>query len=132
MGDPVDTSTCASVAPCGLVCAVCANATPEKEACRGCAEGGGDPDCPQRACSSERDLRGCWECGDFPCDQGYFAATEVAWRGVNIGSVLCIRDLGLDEFVDRLVSSLGPMVEYGDYRHRTPKEIRRLIRGDTG
>ena len=35
-----------------------------------CRAGGGSPDCQIRACALEKDLSGCWECGEFKaCDK---------------------------------------------------------------
>ena len=79
----------ASVAPCGLVCALCPGAAPDKGGCPGCRHGGGDADCPLRKCAIERELVGCWECADFPCEKGMFGNPE--WRGLGIASIECIK-----------------------------------------
>lgn len=116
-----------TVAYCGLVCGVCKNATPEKGRCVGCRHGGGDADCHQRKCCTERGLDGCWQCEEFPCGEGFFADDEKAWRGIAIGSVQSVQDCGIDRYVDRVVSRLGKVVEYGDYRHKDPHQIRAML-----
>jgi hypothetical protein len=111
-----------TIAYCGLVCGVCVHAAREREGCPGCRQGGGDKHCYQRTCCQDYGLQGCWECDEFPCEHGYFG--DAAWRGICIGSLECIRDLGPAEFVARLVSKVGTHMEIGDYRHRDPTEIR--------
>lgn len=33
--------------------------------CVGCREGGGSPTCEIRKCCNEKEIKGCWECGQF-------------------------------------------------------------------
>ena len=53
-----------SIAPCGLVCALCG-----KLSCKGCREST-DAElsclCRQRTCCREKGFSGCWECPLFP------------------------------------------------------------------
>jgi len=119
-----------TIAPCGLVCGVCVHATPEREGCAGCREGGGDKRCYQRTCCQDRSLQGCWECDEFPCEHGYFV--DPAWRGICIGSVHAIRDLGLVGFVERLVSRVGTCMEIADHRHRDPQDVRAWLGDEPG
>jgi len=111
-----------TIAYCGLVCGICVHATAEREACPGCRHGGGDKRCYQRTCCQDNGLQGCWECDEFPCEHGYFA--DPAWRGICIGSIEAIRDLGPHSFIARLVSKVGTCMEIGDHRHRDPAEVR--------
>jgi len=117
-----------TVAYCGLVCGVCRNAV--QKGCKGCRSGGGDEDCYQRKCCIKNGLDGCWQCEKFSCNKGFFADADKAWRGLCIGSVQCIKDYGIESYVDRLVSRLGKDVEYGDYRFRDPQEIKTMLCGD--
>ena len=56
---------------CGLACGICENACiPD---CRG---GGGASECFQRRCCRTKGVDGCWECQDFPCDEGHFADSD--------------------------------------------------------
>lgn len=115
-----------TVAYCGLVCGVCKNAC--QPDCRG---GGGAEDCYQRKCCIEKELDGCWECDDFLCNKGFFAdGHDPAWRGLCIGSVQCIKGLGIGAYVECLVSRLGKAVEYGEYRYKDPEEIRQILCGE--
>jgi len=36
--------------------------------CLGCIAGAGWPDCPIRKCAKAKDVRGCFDCEDYPCD----------------------------------------------------------------
>ncbi len=123
--DMTNDNLIATVAYCGLVCGVCVHGAAEREGCAGCRKGGGSKDCHQRRCCLEKGLDGCWECESFPCDQGFFG--DDAWRGLCIGSVQCVREHGLAGYVDRLVARAGRSIELGDYRHKTPEEIRDLL-----
>lgn len=53
------------LAYCGLACAVCS----ENETCAGCRNAGckNKDWCKHYTCCREKGLRGCFECGDFPC-----------------------------------------------------------------
>lgn len=54
------------VAYCGLACCVCS----ENEQCAGCRNDGchGKEWCKSFNCCKEKNLNGCWECADFPCE----------------------------------------------------------------
>ena len=62
-----------SIAPCGLVCALCG-----KPSCKGCREST-DAElsclCRQRTCCREKGFSGCWECPLFPCGEGRACCT---------------------------------------------------------
>lgn len=53
------------MAYCGLSCAACSG----NDTCAGCRkEGCKDKDwCKNFKCCKEKNLNGCWECGEFPC-----------------------------------------------------------------
>lgn len=36
--------------------------------CLGCLAGAGWPECPIRRCAQAKEVRGCSDCGDYPCD----------------------------------------------------------------
>ena len=111
-----------NVAYCGLVCGVCKHT---EKGCPGCRNGGGDESCHQRACCVENALDGCWQCDGFPCDKGFFA--DDAWKGLCIGSIQCIKDMGREAFVERVESGMGQSVEYGDYRFKSAEDVRTLL-----
>jgi hypothetical protein len=103
-----------SVAPCGLVCALCPGAAPDKGGCLGCRNGGGDADCYLRKCAEERGLDGCWQCDEFSCGNGMFGNEE--WRGLGIAGVECIREHGLEGYVAILASRFGEVVEFDPFQ----------------
>jgi len=107
-----------SVAPCGLVCGVCRHA---RNGCKGCRDGGGSAECHQRACAAAKGLDGCWQCGEFPCEEGFFV--DDAWKGLCIASVRAVKAEGPARCAERVASRLGRVVEYGDYRFKDPAEI---------
>ena len=115
-----------SIGYCGLACGVCTHAcNPD---CRG---GGGEKGCHHRDCCVEKGLEGCWECAEFPCENGFFASTgDTAFRGVNIGSVLCIQQCGKEEYLRRVVARFGKTVDYGDYRFLDPEDVRKKLCGE--
>lgn len=53
------------IAYCGLVCALCS----ENDNCVGCRnEGCKDKDwCKNFQCCKAKNIKGCWECKEFPC-----------------------------------------------------------------
>lgn len=113
----------ATVAPCGLACGLCKNATPEKGSCVGCQAGGGNQECELRPCCAERQLKGCWQCAEFPCGKGHFSKSDEVWSGLSIGSVECVKRHGIATYLKCLVAKVGNVLEYGEYRFKTPEEI---------
>lgn len=65
-----------SIAPCGLVCALCG-----KPSCKGCREST-DAElsclCRQRTCCREKGFSGCWECPLFPAGRACFPLRRAA------------------------------------------------------
>ena len=117
-----------TVAYCGLVCGVCSKSVQER--CKGCRSGGGTKNCYHRKCCIENGLDGCWQCEKFPCDNGYFADDNRRWRGLCVGSAQCVKDYGIESYVDRVVSRLGKDVEHAKYQYKEPQEIQIILCGD--
>ncbi len=115
------------VAYCRYVCTACPGGA---DGCPGCKQGGGDEGCHQRVCCSAKGLSGCWECTDFPCDQGPYASDE--WRGLSIGMAQAARDLGVDIFLARVRAIMGERMDFALYRHQSPEDIRALLDGPSG
>jgi hypothetical protein len=109
----------ATIGYCGLACVLCANACDPD-----CRAGGGHDQCVQRTCCVEKGIEGCWECGGFPCDRGFFEdGDDRAWRGICIGSVLCIQECGTAEYLRRVGDRLGDPVKHGDHRYLDPAVV---------
>ena len=121
------TELTSTVAYCGLVCGVCRNAVEKR--CAGCRNGGGNKNCYQKKCCVEKGLDGCWQCEEFPCDNGFFADSNKMWRGLCVGSAQCIQDYGLEGYVDRMVSRLGNDVDYLEYKFKDIQEIKSVLCG---
>jgi hypothetical protein len=78
-------------------------------------------------------MDGCWQCEDFPCDEGHFANNDdPAWRGICIGSVHCVRQYGKEEFLRRVTERLGKPIEYGDHRYLDPEDVEEKLCADDG
>ena len=118
---PERDATC--IGYCGLACGMC-----QKACVPDCRAGGGAGECFQRDCCTGKGLDGCWQCEDFPCNQGFFEdGDDPAFRGICIGSVYAVRELGADEYLRRVDERLGNPVEYGDHRYLDPEDVRKKL-----
>jgi len=116
----------AEVAYCGLVCdPVCIHA---RSGCVGCRAGGGPDSCDLRRCCEERGIEGCWQCISFPCAKG--ASGDDAWRGLNVGCVQMIVDMGAATFAALAVLRLGDGFDYGYLRYQTPDHVQAILHGE--
>jgi len=108
-----------TIAPCGLICGLCSEATH----CTGCrAESGCNRAavCYQRKCTTEKGLKGCWQCKDFPCGLDMFSK-EHDVRLVTF--VRCAREDGVKSLAGYLLHNQDkdiiyhsdPLGHTGDY-----------------
>lgn len=94
-----------SIAPCGLICALCIKSI--KEQCKGCGTNG--EVCSILECCKNRAIRGCWECNDFPC-------CECNFRGIRIRAFLqCAKDEGVDKLAEYLIHNQRNGLRYHYY-----------------
>ena len=115
-------------APCGLDCFNClcylandneeirnqvmsaAQVSRENAACKGCrgengvipircAFGHNEP-CKAFKCVSSKDIEGCWECTDFPCDNLHPFADRASMlpHNVKVYNLALIRKMGLEKW----------------------------------
>ena len=112
-----------TVAYCGLVCGLCP--PPRTCECRTKPKPA-EANCYQRNCCLRKGLDGCWECDEFPCDNGYFSKGNM-WRGLNVASVQCVRDGGKEGLVRLLLARHGQEHYHGFYTHKTPEEVLRML-----
>jgi Protein of unknown function (DUF3795) len=107
--------------PCGLYCGVCAihvahrqnhvtlkeklarvyGVTPEQIACEGCGSAspfGYCAVCEIAACAKERELDGCHECADFPCERVDNFPFEEG-KKVMLRAVPARREMGIEAWV---------------------------------
>ncbi len=115
-----------SVAPCGFVCALCIKSI--NDDCKGCGTNG--EICPILDCCKDREIRGCWECNDFPC-------CECNFRGVRIRAFLqCAREEGIYKLAEYLLCNQEKGLDYhydytykGDYDgYQSVEEVLQVLR----
>ena len=107
----------ASVAPCGLVCELCS----ERSHCKGCNFSMADEIeccCYQKKCCVEKDIKGCWECGDFSCGRDMH---DVSIHGVRLTAfVRFIKENGLKRFAECIyINEKNGIVYHRDPEHYT-------------
>ena len=113
-----------TVAYCGLICGLCKGAG--KCDCR-TAPKPEEAGCYQRNCCVDKGISGCWECGDFPCDNGYFGPGHKGWRGLCVASIDYIQKHGLDALVALVSLKHGPRMDHSPYMHKTPDQVLRIL-----
>ena len=113
------------IAYCGLACCLCS----ENKTCAGCRNDGcsGKDWCKSFRCCREKGLNGCWECGDFPCDNPMFQKPKVA------AFANFVSEYGAEKLMDLLERNESDGIVYhrsglvGDYDLPTVGEIQSLI-----
>jgi hypothetical protein len=67
--------------------------------CEGCRDGGGPPFCEIRKCCGEKEIMGCWECGEFKsCEKlNFLSATH---GDAHIKNLDVIKEKGMEKFID--------------------------------
>lgn len=126
-----------SIAPCGLVCALCSRYS---ELCAGCNNATDETEipcggCKQRRCSRQKGYEGCWECAD-PCTEGLF---DTSRHSVRIPAfVQCVRTEGRQKLAEYLVQNEQRGIFYhtdealftGDYDAcKTVEQVLNLLHG---
>ena len=109
------------LSPCGMYCSVCSvrsadknndqklkeglapffGTSPENIACEGCMSEKTfqfTKICPVRACALKKELKGCHQCGDFPCNNIKNFPIDVA-RNNMLNSIPRWKELGTERFV---------------------------------
>jgi len=117
-----------TISYCGLVCGLCSNSE-----CTGCKEPINKNDkcakeiCIHRNCSIQRNIKGCWEWEDYPCEKGRFSDENM---GQTIGFMDYIRKYGETEFIKKLVINHNNSIKCGrdgSYYHQPLTIIRQLL-----
>ena len=126
-----------SIAPCGLICALCSRYS---ELCAGCNNAVDETEipcggCKQRRCTHEKGYEGCWDC-EAPCSEDMF---DLRKHSVRIPAfVACIREEGRQKLAEYLVKNEQRGVFYhtnevnftGDYDHcSTISQVLALLHG---
>jgi len=115
------------IAYCGLACCVCS----ENNTCPGCQAGGCDIHswCKNYNCCREKDLSGCWECEQFPCEGGMLDKPRIR------AFALFAKEYGTDELIRCLIKNKADGIIYhyegqlvGDYDNcKTNDDIFEMI-----
>lgn len=122
-----DLSLEASVGYCGYLCTACPGMA---QSCAGCKAGGGDAECPQKACCAGKGLQGCWECSDFPCAQGQYGSGE--FSGLCVGCAASVKRLGVATYAERVKARLGNPMDFAQFRGKSAEEIEALLSDGQG
>lgn len=114
---------------CGLACCLCS----ESASCAGCRNDGcsGKDWCKSFKCCKEKGYNGCWECGEFPCDDNFMLKkpkihTFAAMLG-ELGEEKMLELLERNEKSGIIYHYEGGIV--GEYDLENTEDIRRLVLG---
>ncbi len=120
-----------SIAYCGLICKLCHLSS----VCDGCKST--DNNCPkylseegcfQHECCLKKNLNGCWECEEFPCDNDmYSIESDQKIKAF----ARCIKEDGAEQFIQYVLDNKerGIDVAIGkDYDNKTEAEVLKLLR----
>jgi hypothetical protein len=64
----------------------------------------------------------------LPCE--HLQTLDPAWRGLTIGLLQTVADLGEEAYSEAVLRTIGEYAEYGDLRFKSAAEIRALLLGD--
>lgn len=122
-----------SISYCGLICKLC-HLADECDGCKNTAskcpnhsqKWGG---CYQRNCCTDKNLNGCFECEEFPCNKDMFSEThDVRIRAF----VRCIKEEGSEKLIDYIIENDKKNIKYGfqkDYDFKqNEEEVLKLLR----
>lgn len=117
------------MAYCGLACCVCS----ENKECAGCRNAGcaNKEWCKSFKCCTERNLQGCFECGEYPCEY------EMLHKIRNRAFTMLMQSMGEEKLMNALENGerLGLKYHYegkltGDYdKIETVDELSDIMRG---
>ena len=117
------------IAFCGLACCLCE----EQPGCPGCRGGGcpGAEDCRNFRCCREKNLEGCWQCPEFPCESRMFDSLRTR------AFVRYVKEHGTAALMERLDEGEKAGIRYhdpgrltGDYdRCQSEEEVLKLLEG---
>lgn len=98
-----------SIAYCGLVCKLCSAG--KSGECKGCRVKCGG--CSIKECAQGRNIKGCWECNEYPCDEGMFKNKR------NKAFLQCAKEEGTHSLAAYLKKNCDQGIEY----HKTDGSI---------
>ena len=103
-----------SISYCGLICSLC-HLADQCDGCKNhtymCSNHSEKWDgCHHRNCCIEQNLKGCWECDNFPCIKDMYSHThDVRLRAF----ARCIREDGLDKLAEYIIGNEEKGIRYG-------------------
>lgn len=119
------------IAYCGLACAICG----QNKNCAGCRNDGcKDKEwCKNFNCCKEKKINGCWECDNFPCEDGMLDKLRIR------AFAEFIKDNGEEEFLRCLEKNEKNGIVYhydgtlfGDYdKYNSLEEIKNMLKCGT-
>ena len=121
-----------SIGYCGLVCKLC-HLADKCDGCKSnkncCGKHLSEKGCYQYNCCLDKNINGCWECEDFPCDEDMFSNThDIRLRAF----VRCIKEEGAEKLAEYLIRNQGNGILYGhnkDYDNLENEEsVLKLLR----
>lgn len=123
-----------SVAYCGLVCKLC-HLADECDGCKNTASKCANHSqhwegCFHRKCCIDKNINGCWECDDFPCNKEMF---DTDTHDIKVRAcVRCIREDGMEKFIDYIIKNERNGIRYSyqkDYDFmKNEEEVLHLLR----
>jgi hypothetical protein len=119
-----------SIAYCGLVCKLChlaATCNGCKAAQTNCRKYLSEEGCFHRDCCVRKNIDGCWECDEFPCERDMFVGKT---KGEIRGFCTCIKEEGKSKFIEYLVRNMKNGIKYGiaGYGSLSEKQVLDLLR----
>lgn len=120
-----------SIAYCGLICELCHQAN-ECDGCKSeknnCGKHLSEAGCFQRMCCIKKNINGCWECDNFPCDKDMYSNNHDPKVKA---FARCIKEDGVENFINCVLENnkRGLDIKYqGDYDFRNETEVLALLR----
>ncbi len=84
------------IGSCGLACVVC-SAMKNKE-CEGCSDIKAEQ-CDIKKCCVSKELHGCYECAEYPCEKDMFKNNRVC------AFIECAKNVGVNVLADCLIKN---------------------------
>jgi hypothetical protein len=102
-----------NIAYCGLVCSFC-HLSDKCDGCKSdkncCGKHLREEGCYQYNCCVEKEINGCWECGDFPCGEDMFSDShDIRLQAF----VRCAKEEGIEKLAEYVIRNQQNGILYG-------------------
>ena len=130
-----------SISYCGLICLLCRDDI--ECSCRRdnhCGKRLSLEGCFQYTCCVSKNLNGCWECPEAPCDKDMFSPIDknrISARRKLRAFITCIKEDGIEKFSQYIINNIEKGIVYhrngiyGDYDLENEEDILKLLRTGT-